>query len=291
MDIEINFLNDWAEYQRGEIIAAGYTIDVDDSPTDLSYKFFNILKRNVTTTPRTVHESSTLVCPNEHQSAYDALKIKFSRGDDVTPHLSKSILDKNYEDALLNDWGIHHFHLGENVDGRFVERTSLLLFALVKNSDVYCIDIKEHGTWSDQSLIRILHDEWSDIISNHRLEGVLGVSHPPSNDTIAEFRRHGVQSVVEVDGVFYGPIGGGYTSARTSLRSNMQVMKYGKIIRDIEKDVKENSDMYVKKIKEFGFSLGDKPIFKLIVDDYGIYVVEMVTRAAFLMYQHNQGQG
>lgn len=70
------------------------------------------------------------------QSGYKTLKAKFANGDDVTPHLSSNILNDTYEDYLLNDWGIHHFHLGQNISDGFAGRTGPLLFALITNSNV-----------------------------------------------------------------------------------------------------------------------------------------------------------
>jgi len=276
MDIEIDLISDWTEYLRSEIAASGYSVGPNDSLYDLSYKYFNIQKRKVLASPRTVHESTTLSCPKEHQSGYTALKNKLINGEDVTPHLSKMILNNNYEDFLLNDWGIHHFHLGKNINDGFVERTGPLLFALVKDSDVYCIDIKAHGAWSKQDLIRTLHTEWPKSIASFRINGILGLSYQPSNDDIAKLRKAGVQSMVQIeDGVVYGPIGGGYSTAGTSIQSRMQANRYCRLIRDIERRVKENTDMYIGKIKEHGLTPGKVSRFQLMVNNQGFYVVEM----------------
>lgn len=288
--MEIDLSGDWIEYLRSEITAAGYSVDENDSPDDLSYKFFNIRKRRVPTLSRVVHESSKLSCPQEHELGYVALKTKFTKGDDVTPYLSKTILSDNYEDYLLNDWGIHHFHLGENINNGFAERTGPLLFALVTDSDVYCIDIKSHGAWSEQELIRTLHEEWPQVIANYRINGVLGLSYQPTNDDIAALRKAGVQTMVQVEeGVVYGPIGGGYSTAGTSVQSRMLADRYRRLVRDIENHVKENADMFIEKIREKGLEPEDKPHFQLLVDDKGFHVVEVGSRVAFLVHPHDQG--
>ena len=290
MEIEIDLSGDWIEYLRSEITAAGYSADATDSPDDLSYKFFNIRKRRVPAPCRDVHESSKLSCPQELQSGYAALKSKFANGDDVTPHLSKTILSENYEDYLLNDWGIHHFHLGENISNGFAERTGPLLFALITDSDVYCIDIKAHGAWSEQDLIRTLHEDWPEAIEDYRINGVLGLAHQPTNNDIAKLRKAGVQTMVQVDeGVVYGPIGGGYSTAGTSVQSRMLADRYRRLVRDIEKHVKENTDMFIEKIREHGLVPENKPCFQLLVDEKGFHVVESGSRGAFLVHPHGQG--
>ncbi len=290
MEIEIDLSGDWIEYLRSEIIAAGYSVDATDSPDDLSYKFFNIHKRKVLPLCRNVYESSRLSCPQEHQSGYAALKAKFANGDDVTPHLSKTILSDNYEDCLLNDWGIHHFHLGQNISDGFAGRTGPLLFALVANSDVYCIDIKAHGAWSEQEFIRTLHEEWPEAIANYRINGVLGLAYQPTNDDIAKLRKAGVQTMVQVDeGVVYGPIGGGYSTAGTSVQSRMLADRYRRLVRNIETHVKENTEMFIEKIRKHGLKPEDKPKFQLLVDEKGVYVVEAGSRVVFLVHPHDQG--
>lgn len=290
MEIEIDLSSDWVEYLRSEITAAGYSVDATDSSDDLSYKFFNIRKRRVPALCRAVYESSKLSCPQEHQSGYASLKSKFANGDDVTPHLSKTILSDNYEDFLLNDWGIHHFHLGESVSSGFAERTGPLLFALVKDSDVYCIDIKAHGAWNEQDMIRTLHEEWPEAIADYRIKGVLELSHQPTNDDVAKLRKAGVQTMVQVDeGVVYGPIGGGYSTAGTSMQSRMLADRYRRLVRDIEKHVTKNAGMFIEKIREHGLEPENKPRFQLLVDDKGFHVVELGSRVAFLVHSHGQG--
>ena len=290
MEIEIDLSSDWIEYLRSEISAAGYSAGTTDSPDELSYKFFNIRKRIVPALPRAVHESSKLACPQEHQSGYAALKAKFVIGDDVTPHLSKTILSDDYEDYLLNDWGIHHFHLGENINDGFADRTGPLLFALVKDSDVYCIGIKAHGAWSEQDLIRTIHEEWPEAIADYRIKGILGLAYQPTNDDIAKLRKAGVQTMIQIEeGVVYGPIGGGYSTAGTSVQSRMLADRYRRLVRNIEKHVKENAGMFIGKIKEHGLKLERKPRFQLLVDEKGFYVVELGSGVAFLVHPHGQG--
>ena len=212
-----------------------------------------------------------------------------AKGDDVNSHLSKTILSDNFEDPLLNDWGIHHFHLGESVYNGFAERTGPLLFALVKDSDVYFINVLAHGAWSEQELIRTLHNEWPESIVNYRLNGVLGLAGQPTNEDIAQLRKVGVQTMVQIeDGVVYGPIGGGYSTAGTSVQSRMLANRYHQLVRDIEKHVKENANMFIDKIKHLGLTPGSKPHFQLFVDNEGFHVVEFESRTAFLVHPHNQ---
>jgi len=290
MDIQIDLSSDWTEHLRSEITGLGYSADESDSPDELSYKFFNIKKRRIYPVARRLSESRNLSCPVENQAGYEALKKKIINGEDITPHLSKTILSDNYEDYLLNDWGIHHFHLGESIDNNFAERTGPLLFALIKDTDAYCINVLNHGAWTEQDLIKILHNEWPESISSYRINGILGLSHQPTNQEVAQLRRAGVQTMVQVeDNIVYGPIGGGYSTAGTSVQSGMLADRYNRIIRDIEKHVKNNTEIFIQKIKEHDLAPGEPPCFKLLVDETGFHVIETNSRVAFLVHPHNQG--
>jgi len=275
MEIQIDLLSDWVEFLRSEMAETGYYPSEDDSVRELAYKFFNIRRRRISPTPRLVHESSEISCPAEYQAGYDALKRKLISGRDVTPHLSKTILREGYEDGLLNDWGIHHFHLDGSVENGFTERTELLLFAYVTESAAYCINILPHESWAKQDLIKILHDEWPRPISRYRLDAV-GLEQQLTDKEVAELRKAGVLTPVQVEeGVVYAPIGGGISTAGTSNQSGVQADHYLWRIGKIEEQVKENAEIYIRKIMEQGLSPGKPPNFKLLVDKEELHVLEI----------------
>lgn len=52
------------------------------------------------------------MCPSELQFGLDLVMTNIEQGVDLGPYLSKKIADLDYDDDLLNDWGVHHLHLG-----------------------------------------------------------------------------------------------------------------------------------------------------------------------------------
>lgn len=85
---------------------------------------------------------------------------------DVHKYLSKKLYESDYNDMLLNDWGIYHFHLGIPGAGeKFAPRTGKLLFTLISKEDFYCITIGNHGDWNPQNLLEIVHKNWQTFLS------------------------------------------------------------------------------------------------------------------------------
>ena len=65
-------------------------------------------------------------------------------------HLSRKIVDLDYDDDLLNDWDIYHLHLGTNlhIDG-FVKRTGPMLFVRFNEQNAYFKNVMGHGSWTN----------------------------------------------------------------------------------------------------------------------------------------------
>jgi hypothetical protein len=127
--------------------------------------------------PRRVHQSKALranplAANPAHRPGLNALIEKIGRGEVITPHLSrgilqgykpakpdapKALLKRRDLDLLLNDWGIHHLHVSTKTDqDGFVERSKALLFAAFQPHDAYLIDLMEHGDWTHEHLIEVI---------------------------------------------------------------------------------------------------------------------------------------
>lgn len=288
MTVVIDFLSDWKRYLLSSLASQGYRVSHDETLDAISYKFFNVTRRRIQAIQRTVHESSALSCPDDVMAGYQALQAKFVAGDDVTPHLSKSILKADHEDPLFNHWGIHHFHLGINPDSSgFTDRTGPLLFAFITPSDAYFINVLPHGAWSDQKLVHILHRNWPTVIAAFRLQGVRGLARPHANQSIAKLRKAGISTFVQVEpGVVYAPMGGGYSSAGTSIQATMDSDKYIMLVQHMETHVHDNMDIFLKKISERKRTPANPPAFSLRITDECFFAVETSSQVAFRLTPH-----
>lgn len=189
---------------------------------DLWYGFFNLQKKQIYPRKRKVLYSKEFYCPPENRKGLQLLVKKIESGQDISPYLNKISDKPDKFDPLLYDWGIYHFHLGENKEAtsKFIERTGPVLFAKVDNNFVYFIQIYRHGRntkeppWNKQEMVRIIHKNWPQSIAQYRIPGVAKLTEKVSDHMHEQMRTHGVTTFVEVEeGVVYAPMGGGYASS------------------------------------------------------------------------------
>jgi hypothetical protein len=234
-NIQLDFFADWIEILCDALRALGYDVPADDADVERGY--FNFLKRRVPQVPRTVHVARELVCPSEHDAGYRALMRKVRDGNDVRANLSTRLTNLDFNDGLLNDWGIHHVHLGTTVDARgFVNRTGPLLFARFTVADAFFIAIGPHGAFADLQLVEILERNWPEQVP--MLPGIASRSGTnPTSAEIAQARRDGVVALVNIGGRVVFPMGGGVTTARVGADVVSMMDRARTAIRGFEDDL------------------------------------------------------
>lgn len=164
-------------------------------------------------------------------------------GEDLRPWLHDGIFE-NLQDALMNDWGIQHYHLGvsfqiKSSKRKMISRTRELLYA-IHNEDsgkLYLIGIFDHYSFSDKQLLEIVSLQWPELLAFAKLENVIGLSHSPSNSEIHQLRKNSINTAVEVNGeIFLGP-GGGFMASGHSEKAVMKAVTAKKALREIQKEI------------------------------------------------------
>jgi hypothetical protein len=272
--IEMNFYRDWIEHLKERLIEAGY------SPTnkqdDVGLQYFNLVRRLIKPMPRKIHISREFECPVEHQPGLELVKQKIEVGENLQPYLSTRLVDLDYDDDLLNDWGIHHLHLGTNFrkDG-FVKRTGPVLFARFENDAAYLINVMKHGNWSNQDMIRIIHENWPESIKKFRMMGVSGMGQTLTDKDIKKLRQAHVITFIEPElGVVYGPPGLGLTTSGTGLEVVRTSFFYARKIKGFENIVKNGIDEIAALVKKEGIELGENLSFILKIEESKVSAIE-----------------
>jgi len=279
---KMDFKKDWIRIIKNAIHEK-FGLDVTKIPEDkILYTYLNLQKRIISQTKRKVYEADIFKCPTEKEKFWGELKEKFENGDDVNAYQSKEIDSFDYRDLMLLDWNIFHFHLNSDMNGKFVKRSGLLLYAYITDSAVYAINIMSHGKWYDSCLIETIHRNWPQLIKGHICKGI-------SSDNISEKDRKSLRdkhcnaSVSVLDGTTYGALGGGFVVSGESIGSVTEVDKQNDFLDRLEILFKEKIGAYLEAIIKGGYKDGDEieAILQFDGKDYSVKMPKFSTTVLF----------
>lgn len=252
---------------------------------ELLTRYFNWLQRLVHQHPRTVFKSqefSSQAFTREQEIDLSRIIQKIENGEDLTPNLSRRIrsgfdlvnnstsvnrLNRRSDlDLLLNDWGIHHLHISNQVENDgFVMRTGPLLFSIFTQDKSFLVEVfPEHGEWTDQRLVEIAVRNWPAENLFIRLEGVVGLENSISSSDRAQLRSAGIDSFIEVDGSVYSSRTMGLSSAGTSSVSTIKAHHLLRSMESIKNNFHENPDFLRPEFERLGVDYPSEPIFRII---------------------------
>ena len=242
-----NFITNWgfeSETLERYLNAPTGTDDWKKARDDAVITWFNYSLRRIPAQPRKLVSNASLVCPPDLSQGWAMLQQEIAKGADLTPRLSRKIENADYNDGMLYDWGLHHFHLGTKPDAnhpRLIEGTCIVLVAHVTSSEFYPIDFATHGQWGDISILKKAISTFPSIFECFHLKGVTDIAGPCPclSEDIVRMRKQGWNSFVKVNGKVYTPFGMGMTMAGTSVKATMalatcrhQLQHYEKTLHD-----------------------------------------------------------
>ena len=193
-------------------------------------------------------------------------------------------LPRKTSGVLLNDWGIYHFHLGDSLEKTgFIKRTGPVLFARVTDEYFYMLDILGHGSWSQQRLVEIIHTNWQESVSLFKIpEGYRLSNAPPSDEDIAQFRKYGISTFIQIsDGTTYFSLGGGYSRSGLSMDVRVTCNCCSATVRKLEKHVRNNLSNLRNIARQHNIELPPQPHFQLQLIDGNACAVELNTKIVY----------
>lgn len=244
MKLEIDLFQDWKDILKEDLEKSGYNLsNIEEKNIPILY--FNVKNRTIEEKHRTVNVSKEFKCPRELKKGWQFLKGHIESGQYLNAHLSKKIKKLNKKDTLLDNWGVHHFHLGKKRKGEFVEQGDPLMFAVVREHVFYAIGIFKHGDWAKQEIVEIMHNNWSYLFKDYVIKGFEKVDNLNEEESTVKNKKNGNDYIKVTDGTVYAPMGGGrslsgYNEKAICFQTGME-----KLLRDIEDRIKkqlENSE-------------------------------------------------
>jgi hypothetical protein len=230
MPVTTNFLEDVRLHYLEKLERLGATLIPKgrDDASGACIGYHNVLRKLIPARARRVHVAPGLAdrLPADRHARLDEIIAECEAGVDLTPRLSRKALVPLYNDRLLNDWGIHHLHVGPAAAAHGGD----LLFAMVRDDALYLLAWRAHGAeyFGDQVLVQIVHDNWPEIIASEIPPGVvpgsssMGVLGPEDRSRMRGVRDDGRKGIFFTlltqmkDGTIYLPIGGGAAADGTS---------------------------------------------------------------------------
>lgn len=290
MDIQINLFTDVADGLRRVMSEAGYdvsSIEIDDHKALIAFAKWN--RYLIQPQPRHVFKPCGFDSAG-HSAGLEMLEKAIISGDDLTIFMSRNIADITARDGLLDHWGIHHFHLGTQLEPRhrIMKRTGQLLFCRIDDHNAYFIKVAPHGSWYQQELLTILHENWPQSIEFARIKGATGVEHQFNDDEVKSLRDVDSNVLLEVaDGAVYMGPGMGTTGDGTNVMDLMYADRIRRTARRIESRIIDNFTEIKNNARLQGRHFGPTIPFALLEAQIGSHwdVIETGTRYRFRVWE------
>ncbi|MBW3582255.1 MAG: hypothetical protein KY455_04055 [Euryarchaeota archaeon] len=242
--MKIDLMGDAEQIARRVLTNEGHTIPAATPADDVIRNFLNVTRRTIPPMAYRVHTSQALSARTlsaDYLAGLDALRTEAKKGTPLRPRLSRRLMQADYEDMMLNDWGIHHLHLGMTIEADgFVKRTDVIAFAIAQpeSGDLYLIDALPHaGAFVRQELLAAIEDDWPHLLDPYVLKGV-EVTKGISDEELSSWRKAGTNAVVVTPGGRQiAAMGGGVSTAMTSMADQRALMHIKQVLRQVEKDV------------------------------------------------------
>lgn len=220
------FTTDFSEDLRELLIAAlarlGSPIDPASPLDHAAMTYFNLDRRRIRPTPRTVRMSRELAVktlPAPIDAAVTEITRRAEHGEPLVPFLSKQIADAHFADGLLNDWGIHHLHVGSATPGAdgYVKQQGELLYAWVLEAEFLMLDVRDHHSFADDALVAIMVANWPEKMARFRMASIRPSPNPPTPGERKKARQRVTMFTQGPDGAMYMPPGGGCATSGISI--------------------------------------------------------------------------
>lgn len=246
IQIHINLLTDLRHILRRTLNNLGQSFDESTYLKDLIYAYIELERYAVHPRIRKAIFSREMLEAEDNEKIQHIVQISESGGD-LSGFLSRNAESLEISDMLLFDWNIKHFHLDNYKKSNGEKRSSELVFFVEKDNELRFIKISTHGRFSDIELIKIVDRNWPKEVGS--LNGVLGDENPTMNE-LKDLRKSGIQALISRDDkTVMFPLGGGYSTAGTSVKIQMQSDYIIKQVKAFESDCRKEILLHLKKQK------------------------------------------
>ncbi|HFQ6944915.1 hypothetical protein AAHY02_16860 [Klebsiella variicola subsp. variicola] len=233
-NIRINFRQSIDAICKKTLLDAGFKLPKHGESNYLEL-LLNMSIRIIPPKKRNVHLHSTLKIPSNNTKGFFALIHKMQAGININSYQSHHLERIDFNDGFLNDFGLHHFHLGENPQGtgkhkRYITRTKNIAFAKVDENDIYILGIfgHKHGeknlVFLDENLLQLIYDEWPHLLDKYIIKNATA-SKKYSPEERYNLRTKNLNAFITLnDGTTIISPGGGYMLNGTNANISLELL-------------------------------------------------------------------
>ena len=257
--MKINLQRDYKKIILLKIQEKGLKFSASQRDETKIIQYFSYLRKKAFEGPHEVLKSKEFSCPETVKKGFEKLENIIKKGGDITPYFNRTASDLTEYDYMFSDWGIMHFHLGDELipGENLVKRGDPVLFAYLNDSKVYFLKIFSHGHWSDKQVIQLMYNNWPEILEKYIFQGGFVASPEPSSSDISKLRNSGATylfSINDNDGnrVCLMPPGLGLNSARSSTSDTLVFNQVMNQLRHIQNEIIDREDEIEKLMAENG---------------------------------------
>ena len=285
--IDMDFIEDLEKIASSLLKNKGYSDeDLSNYAGNLLLVYFKNEQLTIIPKPRQVMYSKQFKCPGDYEQALEEFVKKVTIGEDLSGFMSTKSrwLKRKFNDDLLNDWGIYHFHLTNkfHVDGT-AKRNNYQIFACCDDNTMYLVQIYPHdmkNVYSQKELLYIVKDNWSHLLysinDGKLLEEI-------SDETRDNLRSNHCMTLTEIDGKIYFPRGGGYASDGSSINAVRKHFFYSNQVHLLELIFKEKNTEIMKYVQsQLGMELNQHWKLKLLQTNACSFLVAELTNLIFM---------
>ena len=279
--IIMNLTEDLEKMANSLLKAKGYSDDdLSNYTENILLAYFKDEQLTIPPKPRQVMYSKQFKCPEGYEKALKEFVARVETGQDLSVFMSERVKTHlNNNDALLNDWGIYHFHLTRRfrTDG-MAQRSTYQIFACCDENTMYFVQIYPHNmknVYSQKELLLIVKDNWPHLLysldDGKLLEEI-------SDETRASLRSNHCTTLTEIDGKIYFPRGGGYASDGSSINAVRKRNLYLNQVNLLERIFQEKNIEIMEYIQsKLGMELNYHWTLKLLkMNAYSFTIIELI---------------
>ena len=280
--ITMNFIEDLEKMAISLLKAKGYSDDdLSNYTEDLLLVYFKDERLTIIPKPRLVVYSKQFKCPEGYDEALNEFATRVTMGENLRRFMSTKprLIKRNFNDDLLNDWGIYHFHLTKRFhDDGTAKRSKYQLFACCDENTMYFVQIYPHNmknVYSQKELLRIIKDNWPHLLY-FLDDGKL--CEQISDETRDNLRSNHCMTLTEIDDKLYFPRGGGYASDGSSINAVRKRNLYSNQVNLLERILQEKNIEIMECIQsKLGMELNHHWTLKLLkMNAYSFTIVELI---------------